>query len=730
MIEQNHSLIVGRAKQIGPVTPPAEVMEPTDLLGSILRGKKVIFAIVVILMTLTSILVFQITPRYTSNALIMISRPHSNIVGFDSIVAGLTLDTDTIASEIEILKSRGLAAKVIESLDLSSDPEFNAQLKPKGAVASFLQEQGIIPESWKNFLRPQTDRADETADTAAIRTRVIDKFIEGLEVYRKGSSRMIEVNYTSKNPETAARAANMLVDIYIGEQLVTKVESTRDASKLLTERVEPLRKKVLRSEKAIEQYRQKSGLVENKGTTLNSQQMSELNNQLILAQADYLQARSRLEHINRLANQQDGIESAPEVLDSALIQKLREQEAGLQGKLSELSAEFGNSHPTMIQLRAELGDLQRKIRVEVNKVISSIRYEAEVAEVRKSSLENSLGKLKEEEAKLNSARVELQALQREAEADRNVLEALLARLKETSSQENADIYQPDARVISVAEVPLEAAYPKTVPILGLMFFASLFSATLFLFFRNSRDRGFLTGEQIELQTGMPFLGNLKKIRAGLLGGKPAAGVLTGPDSEFAEAVRNLYTNMVLTASSGHPQKILVTSAEAGEGATTTAACLAKTRAVAGNKTIVVDLNLRSPGMHTVFGIPRSPGMTEYLSGNVSFDEIVHQDPLAEIDIIPAGANWKNPTDILMGKNLGELMRELGNEYDIVVFDSAPILAVPDTRLLLDMVDATVMVVRWAHTKRSIVRKALTQIIISRERFLGIVLNRVDMKKHF
>ena len=125
MIEQNHSLIVGRAKQIGPVSPPAEVIEPKDLLGSILRGKKVIFGIMVILMVLTTLLLSQITPRYTTNALLMISRPHNNIVGFDSVVAGLSLDTDTISSEIEIIKSRGLAAKVIESLALSSDPEFN-----------------------------------------------------------------------------------------------------------------------------------------------------------------------------------------------------------------------------------------------------------------------------------------------------------------------------------------------------------------------------------------------------------------------------------------------------------------------------------------------------------------------------------------------------------------------------------------------------------------------------
>ena len=694
------------------------------------RGKKEIFGIIVILMVLTSLLLSQITPRYTANALLMISRPHSNIVDFDSVVGGLSLDTDTIASEIEIIKSRGLAAKVIESLALSSDPEFNTLLKPKGAVASFMQEQETIPESWINFLKPKIDVANETDNSAAIRTRVIDKFIEGLDVYRKGASRMIEVSYASESPDTAAQVANVLVDIYIGEQLETKVESTRDASKLLTERVEPLRKKVLRSEKAIEQYRQKSGLMENKGLTLNSQQMSELNNQLILAQADYLQAQTRLDHINQLANQQDGIESAPEVLASALIQNLREQEAGLQRKLGELSAEFGNSHPTMIQLRAELGDLQSKIKVEVNKVISSISYEAEVAEVRKRSLENSLGKLKEEEAKLNTARVELQALQREAEADRNVLEALLARLKETSSQESAGIYQPDARVISVAEVPLEPAYPKTVPILGLTFFASLFAGILFLFIRNSRDRGFLNGEQVELQTGMPFLGSLKKVRTGLIGGKPSASILTRSDSEFAEAVRVLYTNIVLTASSGHPHKILVTSAESGEGTTTTAACLARTRAAAGNRTVVVDLNLRSPNLHTVFGIPISPGITEYLSGNSSLQEVVHQDPISEIDIIPAGANCKNPTDILMGKNLNELMRDLGDEYDIVVFDSAPILAVPDTRLLLDMIDTIVVVVRWAHTKRSIVRKALTQIIISKERFLGIVLNRVDMKKYF
>jgi len=726
---QNQSLVIATPKRIGPVIPPAEVVEPKELLRNLSRGRKKIFGIAITLMVLTGIILSQVTPRYAASTLIMINRLRSNIVDFDSMVAGMSLDNDTIASEIEIIKSRGLATKVIESLSLSLDPEFNTALKPKDNLTSFIQEKEYIPKAWRNFLWPESGEVKMENYEAAERTRVIDKFIEGLEVSRKGNSRMIEVTYTSENPNTAEQVANNLVDIYIGEQLKTKFDSTRDATKWLTERVEPLRKKVLKSEKAIEQYRQKSGLIENMGLTVNSQQMAELNSQLILSQTDYLQAQTRLDYINKLSTQHVGIESAAEVLNSSLIQNFREQEATLQRKMGELSVEFGDLHPKMIKLRAELDDLQTKIDVEVNKVISSIRYEAEMARVRKESLEASLNKLREQDAGINAARVQLQALQREAEADRNVLQALLARLKETSSQENVDIHQADAQVISVAEIPLEPSYPKTAPILGLMLFASTLTGILFVFARESMDTGFHNGDEIELQTGMPSLGYLRKVRTGLIGCKPETNIVIKHGSAFAESIISLYTNILLTASSGHPKTILVTSAESGEGKTTIAACLARARALAGSKTIIVDLNLRKPSLHTVFGIQRSPGVIEYLSGNSSLEEVVHKDPVSEANVIPAGAACLSPTDILMGHNLGTLIRDLADEYDLVIFDSAPIMTVPDTRLVLDKIDTTVFVVRWAQTKRSIVRKALAMIMLSGERFLGVVLNRVDVKKN-
>ncbi|MCP4978951.1 MAG: polysaccharide biosynthesis tyrosine autokinase [Gammaproteobacteria bacterium] len=727
MIRQDHSLVIRQPTNIGPVIPPADVVEPKQLLGNLMHGRNKVFTTIIILMTLTGIILSQVTPRYTANALIMINSQRSNIVDFDSVFSGLSLDNDALASEIEIIKSRGLAVQIVETLNLSQDPEFNTALRPKDNLSGFIQQKAYIPRSWKEYFGWKSDELLPGDDETAERTRVIDKFVQGLAVSRKGNSRVIELTYTSESPITAAKVANTLVDIYIGQQLQTKSTATQDATKWLTERVEPLRKKVLKSEAAIERYRQKSGLTESGGITLSSQQMAELNSQLILAQTDYMEAQTRLQHIGRLASQTGGIESAPEVLKSTLIQHLREQEAGLQRKVGELSTEFGKLHPTMIQLRGELEDLQAKIEVEVDKIVSSIRYEAEIAGVRKSSLEASLNELKQQDAGINAARVQLQALQREAEADRNVLEALLARLKETSTQENIEVYQPDARVISTAEVPLKPSYPKTLPILLLMLFASTLTGILILFVRESMDNGFRTSEEIEQKTRLPSLGDIQNIRTRWIGSGTDPGILIGPESKFTESVRTLYANILLASANVHPKTVLVTSAESGEGATTTAACLARTRALAGIKTVIIDLNLRAPSLHSVFGIQGSPGISELLSGDCSLEEVMHKDPASGATVIPAGVACSNPADILMGKELGKMMRDMAKKYDLVILDSAPIMIAPDTRLLLEAVDTTVFVVRRAKTKRKIVLKALARIMHSTEQFLGVVLNRSEKK---
>ncbi len=732
MSPESRPLVISTPKSIapvGPAHPQVDTIEPAELLGKLWRGRLYIASIIALIMAATGITLSQVTPRYSAETLIMIDHRQGNTLSLDPLLSSLSLDSEAIASEIEILKSRELARKVVEHLDLHLDPEFNTALRPKGKISEVLLLSKFLPQSWRDSIGMNTAETSDPDETSNEKTRIMDTYLKGLNVSRKGTSRAIKISYTSESPDTAANITNAVADLYISEQLRTIFEATRTATQWLYERVEPLRKKVQESETAVEKYRQSAGLNESKGITLNSQQMAELNSQLIIADTEYTEARTRLRHINRLLGQPGGAESAPEVLRSGLIQRLREQEVGLQRKIGELSTEYGESHPTMIQLRAELGDLQDKINAEVNKIASGIRNEAEIARVRKLSLENSLNKLKERDADKNEERVKLQALEREAEADRNILEALLARLKEASTQDNISTYQPGARVISYGDVPLEASSPKTLPILALMLVASTLTGILALFFRESIDNGFRSCEEVEAKTGLPALGLLPRIQTRWSRNKPESSIVKNPESDFAESIRTLYTNTLLTSDNGHTKTVLITSAEAGEGSTTTAACLARMRALSGSKTLIIDLNLRTPGLATVFGARKSPGIVELLSGEYPLEEVIHIDAETGTHVITAGAPCLNPSDILMGQNLDTLLHILSDSYDLIILDSPAIMTAPDTRLLLARVDTTIFVVRWLQTKRKLVNKALAQVSTPRGHLAGVVLNMVDTKNY-
>lgn len=732
MTGENRPLVIRSPTSIatvGPATPQADAIEPKELLGNLWHGRLFVAGIIVLIMAATGIALSQITPRYTAEALIIIDPRQGTKLILDPLTSSLSVDNESISSEIEILQSRGLAEKVIAQLKLQLDPEFNAALRPRGKISRALQLNNLIPQGWRDAFGMDMDGSSDSGDNNSEQVRITDNYLKGLEVSRKGNSRVIRIAYTSENPGTAANIANAIADLYISEQLRTRFEATRTATQWLYERVEPLREKVQESETAVEKFRQSAGLGVSKGITLNSQQMSELNSQLIIAEAEYSEALARLRHMNELLGQRGGVESAPEVLSSSLIQRLRGDEAGLQRRIGELSAEYGESHPTMIQLRAELRDLRRKISVEVNKIVGGIKSEAEIAGARKWSLEDSLNELKAQDASKNEARVKLQALEREAEADRNILEEQLARLREASTQDNINTYQSDARVVSYGDVPLEPSSPKTIPILALMLVASTLAGILALFFRESIDHGFRSCEEVEAKTGLPALGLLPRTQTRWTGSKPETSIVKKPESALAESIRTLYTNTLLASTSGQPRTVLITSAESGEGSTTTAACLARMRAMSGDRTLIIDLNLRTPALAAVFGAKKTPGIVELLSGEYSLEEVVQNDTETGAHVITAGAPSLNPSDILMGQNLDTLLHILGDTYDLIILDSPAVMTATDTRLLLGKVDTTIFVVRWQKTKRKLVHKALAQIRAPRGHSAGIVLNMVDEKNY-
>ena len=724
--------IVDEERAFRPLPAAAREVNFRDIFRRILLRKWILITSVLLVTAVTGILLFSISPRFTAQTSLIVEPREDILDDLKSVLTSLSPDAETIRSEIAIIGSRALAEKVVDQLKLDLEPEFNEALKPKSQLAEFFSIKTYLsnPIVRRLFGLGEEEPIPEDKLRARERVAVIDKFVERLEAFPVPGSRVIVLQFTSENPDLAAEAANLVADVYILDQLEAKYEATRKATLWLNTKIEGLRKKVQESDHAVEAYRNQFGLLEGTTGTLVSQQISDLNSQMIVARTARAEAEARLSQVRQLIRSSGGASSAADVLQSPVIQSLLTQEAEVKRKVAELSGEYGNRHPRLINARAELKDLQAKMSTEVNKIVQGLRNEVGVARAREASLRKALEQFEGRLAQSNNAEVQLHALQREANADNAMLESFLSRYEETSAQMDVAVNQPDARVISEAVIPNEASFPPKKVILIIALMGSTLIGLLLIFVADQMDSGFRSSEQIEEATGVRVLGLVPLLSERSRSGKsPGNYILNNPVSLFSESIRSLYTSILTTRIDSPPKKILITSSQPDEGKTSIAICMARSRALAGYKTVLIETDLRRPVIHKVLKNPRKPGLVELMLGKAELADVMFKDEASGCVVIPAGGSVPDPTAILSSQKMKKLLDILEKEFETIIIDSPPVMAASDARILGADVDLTVFVVRWARTSREVVTLALRQIVDSGGHLGGVVLSQVDPKKH-
>ena len=705
-----------------------------DLFQKIWRRKGTLVGVTLIGTLIASLIVFQLTPRYIADATVMVDPRENRVVDVEAVFSGLPADQETIESEIQVLTSRGLADRVAQKLRLYGSPEFNVRLRPVSLLATwkgYLSPAQYIPQDVIDLFSSGKKSISLSEEQAMERERVaiINRLLGSLEVDRVGRSRVINISVSSEEPAMAARIANTVADMYIVEQLEAKFEATRRATQWLNERLTGLKESVKDSEQAVERYRRSSGLVEGRGVTLTSQQASELNSQMIVSRSKRAEADARLQQVERLMSTSTSVDSVAEVLSSPLIQLLRGQEADIQRKAAELSQEFGEKHPKMINIRAEVIDVRRKIAAEVKKIVQGLRNEVAVARARENEMLGSMRAIEAKVAGLNQRQVQLRALEREATANRALYESFLNRFKETNEQQ--EFQRPDARIISSADTPGRPSAPKKNLLIAIAFIMSAAAAMVVVFILESLDKGFRSMDEIEGTTGVPALG-LVPAFSGLSskGKEPQQVILERPNSAFAESVRALHASILLSNVDNPPKTVLLTSSVPSEGKTSLSLSLARLVARTGNKRVVIiDCDLRRPLVHRHLGMDIGPGLVQLLADEASLEDVLRRDEPSGAYVLTAGGMPANPTDIITSEHFAQLLINLKSTFDLVVIDSSPVLAVSDSRILSRMADKTIFVVRWAETRREVVRLGLKQILEAGGDLAGVVLSMVNVKKH-
>src|ERR1700710_1274516 len=447
------------------VAIPVAASETGDLdlhaLGQALKRKRGWIIVPTILATILSIsAVNMITPRYKSEARILVDGRENVFlrrIGERNGEQRGGLDAEAVTSQVQLLQSRDLAREIIRKNKLAERPEFDPVLQGFSPLKSVLALFGIGRDPFS--LSPEE--------------RVLDAYNERFTAYAVDKSRVIVVEFQSRDPELAARVANSIAEGYLALQQNARQEQAKAAGQWLSGEIENLRRKVADAESRVEDFRSKSSLfVGTNNTTLSNQQMGEINTQLNNARALKSDAESRARLIKEMLQSGKPIE-ASEVLNSELIRRLSEQRVTLRAQLAEQSATFINGHPRIKELKAQLADLDRQLREEASKVSRSLDNDARIASGRVEGLSASLEQLKKQASSTNGNDVQLRALEREAKAQRDLLESYLAKYREANTRENIDAAPADGRIISRASVSNTPAYPKKLPIVLIATLATL-----------------------------------------------------------------------------------------------------------------------------------------------------------------------------------------------------------------------------------------------------------------
>jgi capsular exopolysaccharide synthesis family protein len=702
-----------------------------ETLRRLWRQRRIVLASAIVFGAATTAVALSLPSRYVAEARVLVGIQGPRVFNLEAAVNDVSPDAERVQNEGFILQSRTLAKQVIERLKLASNPEFNPPPKQPAAWTRVLDPARYLPADWVEWLdeqRPKTPPPprDPVAEAAAAENRMIDTLLARVDVSTLGRSHVLSVKAESGNPATAAAIANVLAEVYLDSQRQEKVASMGRVEKFLMGRVTELREQVRRSDQAVEDYRREHGLYKSGSSgSVTTQQLSELNTQLLQAQTAKAEAEAKLREAQELTRGGLGRESVPEVLKSPLIASLKQAQADAERKAAELSASYGERHPLMRSARADAGNIAARVNAEIAKTVDGLAREARQAAARYETLNQTFERLKKTMGTVNNASIQLEALERDAAVNRSLLEAMLQRAKQAIGIE--DFQQANAKLVSPASPPVAPSYPPKMLIAFLGTLAGLMSGAAIALLREGGDRTFRRADQIVSATGLPVM----SVVPHLPGRTPApVHVLRQPVSAFSEALRRLHISLELSETAESPKTVLFSSAAPAEGKSVMVASLGRLLASNGKRVLLIDCDWRCPRLHQTFRCSNRVGLANVLAEkDTVLTDAIHHDTLSGVDVMPAG-NW-NPrqSHLISSERMRHLLAALEPEYDSIILDTPPVLVAAEVLALSRLVSKVVFVVRWGHTRREAVLEALKQILEAQGDVAGVVLSRVVAKQY-
>lgn len=711
-------------------SPPAQTL--TSYLEIIRRQFPTIVAIVSACVIVALLYLFTAAPQFTSTAAMVIDTRKVQLFQQQSVLGDIAVDSATIETQVEILKSENISLSVIRDLHLIEDPEFTGS--GGGVLGAVLDFVGGL------FSNGQAPSEFE------LTRKALEVFEKNRTIKRLGLTYVMEIGFTSRDPAKAARIANAIADAYIVDQLEAKYQATRRASVWLQDRIKELRTQASAAQRAVVDFKTSNNIVDTGGRLMTEQQLAEVNSQLILAHASTAEAKARLDRMNDIQKQDVPDANVADALKNDTIVKLRGQYVDMASKESIWSMKYGSDHLAAVNLRRQMAEIKKNIQDELGRIQQSYKSDYDIAVTREEAIKSSLANVVSESQLTNQAQVQLRELESNAQSYQAMYDNFLQRYMESVQQQSFPI--TEARVISAATTPLKKSYPKSLLVLAASLFGGLMLAFGAALAREFTDKVFRTTGQVEDVLGanciaiLPALGAAAP-RPGLgekmLGGKRAGKgnpqpdllryVVDNPLSRFSEAVRSVKVAVDLNSIVRENRVLATTSTLPNEGKSTLSTNLAQLMAHGGARVILVDADLRNPSLSRALVPDARIGLVDVVAQKAQLEDALIVDPETKLSILPAGTTSKllHTNEILASKAMHALVTQLRSQFDYVVLDMPPMAPVVDVRVTSSFVDSYVFVVEWGSTKIDVVRHNLRGSPEIQDKLLGVVLNKADTK---
>jgi succinoglycan biosynthesis transport protein ExoP len=731
-----------------------------NLLGALRRRWRILAGAVGAALVLAVLATAVQKPEYTATALVMVDWRKDDMTSSQPVRESGTVNPEILDSEIELIRSRGLLARLVVAADK--------------AGMNGPRTEGFSLKKLLGLKRAALSPTEELE-------RDVDALEEKIKVKRRRLSYMIEIKAVDADPQKAAWIANTLSELYLDSQFETRVDDAGRASKWLNERLETLKADLAKKEQAVEDYRSANGLIASSGAMLADQQASGLQGELVTARADLAEKTARYRQVHQVMGRGGSVDTVAAVVNDASLSNLRRQEGELSRKLAELEERFREEHPQVKQTKAELANIRAQIDSETRRIVTSVRNDMEAAAARVGALASYASGVRSEITSNNRSSVHLRELEREAAATRAVYEGFLQRAGEVSQQET--LKTSDVRLVAKAPTPRQpsAPIPARNILLGLLLgLAAGVGITVFMELLDST----LTGDADDVErtlnysliTAIPFVKRREVAGLPPFEANPAGFLAAEPMSAYAEAVQALRASVDLSAFAGRSvggdwrseagraplalegkrerkaqraastslipvdadrggprgKVVAITSALSGDGKTTTAVALARAYALAGRRVVLIEGDLRNQAMVEHLKERPPTGLVHVLTGSVQWRSVLATDHLTSACFLPARAptlvseaNCFALEDIFASRVMTGLLDDIRQEFDVVILDCPPILVANETRALARLADVCVVIARWGKTPKSAAASALKRLAASGANVIGVALNGVE-----